>query len=654
MQCGYNTILQENIKNSVDGVHYKVQNGTQFVNCGIIGGSPRFISLNTNAISEKIISANIEYKDGTKLIGIQPISVHIGENYYFSAINKKYSSISIESTNSSTFILGVNSVLGTNHLPIFKHLILMDLLIIIFLFTTTNRRVFRKLAPFLTNLKCNSSEMMSTLRGYKSGILGGLFLVVATYGYFLSNFTLSLDDEIKFAGPKDMGWIGYGRFGNYFLDKLQVNNRFTPFLTNFLAITALFVSSLILFYVFIGKVQKNKLGNFKLAIFIGFFTSMPFVTGDYMAFTVYNLYLGLGYILTGISYWLISEKFTGNKAYRMILSTSLLTFAISIYQSFLGVFVAITLISALFSYENIQFSVFKEIKAKLLTPLVVTSAAYSSYAVLNWYFQKTITHAYGYIDSMIGWGNGHSIVSNINIVLKSIFHTINGSETSINLIILPTFLLCAFCAAPKLLSQPTFLSKAYLSILFISLTLSPFLLEFLLGSQLPARSLEALPLVVAAFWLVILGNIPRILNSLAVGIFAIFFLFLQIQGMNNLFYGDHLRFENDSDIAREIMFDIQKLGYDYEKDQIVFQGSIKSMNSEYISNINSGGVSFFSDSTQPYRMNYFLYTLGFEVLVPTSEQSALAKTIAETMPHWPALGSIADSHDLIVVNLPNS
>jgi hypothetical protein len=186
---------------------------------------------------------------------------------------------------------------------------------------------------------------------------------------------------------------------------------------------------------------------------------------------------------------------------------------------------------------------------------------------------------------------------------------------------------------------------------FIALLCSSVLLEFALGSPLPARSLLSLPMVLAISWFVIYELIPSHLSMHFLYGISLIFLIIQTQSMNSIFYGNDLRFQNDTFMARSIMNSIEMKGFNYHKEQIVFVGHTEDDKNRYVSANTSGGISFFSDASQPYRMTYFLNSLGYQVETPSSVEYKTAKDASVNSPLWPAPDSIVHTKGVIIVKL---
>jgi hypothetical protein len=171
-----------------------------------------------------------------------------------------------------------------------------------------------------------------------------------------------------------------------------------------------------------------------------------------------------------------------------------------------------------------------------------------------------------------------------------------------------------------------------------------------LGNMLPARSLIGLPLLLGGFWLILLTNLNSRIVKNFLTLIGSALLFFQIQYLNALFYGDYLRYQADIFMGRQIIQQIEAQGINYHKYPIVFLGQNKFDSTKLISNVNSGGRSFFDDSSQPYRMTYFLRTLGFQALLPSESDSKKALNL-QPKEIWPQPGSIALEQNVIIVKL---
>jgi hypothetical protein len=285
----------------------------------------------------------------------------------------------------------------------------------------------------------------------------------------------------------------------------------------------------------------------------------------------------------------------------------------------------------------------------MISGLIMFSALIT-YFLMNALAQKFITPAYGYIGSLVGWNRDATYWEVISRVSKGIIEIYLGTYGSSGKILGVSVALFVILILKEILYKQGYLQKIAVLSICIFFFVSPFVTAIALGNMLPARSLSGLPLFLGGIWLILLTNIKDLpLKKLTIACGA-FLLFFQIQYLNALFYGDYLRYQSDISMGRQIIHQIEINGYDYRRYPIVFLGQHKFDSSKLISEINSGGRSFFDDTSQAYRITYFLRTLGFNVLMPSGAESskALSQQLDEV---WPRPGSVVFRENLIIVKL---
>ena len=650
--CGYDNLASQNKLNMIDGIHFKVKENVSFARCNTNLPLARYVAIDVNSLSSKNYPATLEYLNNNVVVAQSEVILEEGNHYFQLQRKVFYNKLSFISHKNQYEIMGLNSISTSTAIPVPKKEAIMAMLLTLALLNIRYLKSVLGKILAVADLNVLRIEIQRFIKSNTTAIAFSTLISISTFGYFLTHFTLSLDEEIKLAGPKDMGWVGYGRFGNHFLDKLLVRNSFTPFLTDFLAVLSLLVASYFLYMILSRNLrisQSNK--TWSLVIFSGMFISFPYVIGDYMAFGVYNFWLGLGYIASSLSFFLVSEAYVKSHLGRWLLSVGLLTFSISIYQSFTVVFSLILVAMLLIDVINGEINYRTYLRQKIVQ-MAVLPGAFVLYSILNWYFQRTITPAYGYINSMVGWGRGHSVGEVFGTVLQSVVQVFNGSIYFPTILILPTSILFILIITSYSLSN----YRTFHFLLVVSLSLitvgMPFALEFLLGSPLPPRSLQALPLFMAFAWLLIINFVEtKRFNRATLYVISTFFIFIQVQNMNNLFYGDYIRFNSDIALAQSIMTSIEATGLDYRESQIVFIGSRPPASSDFISTVNSGGRSFFDDASQPYRMAYFLQTQGYRVEPTGLSTDMKIQSEAARMKIWPMANSIKKVNDIIIVKL---
>jgi hypothetical protein len=134
---------------------------------------------------------------------------------------------------------------------------------------------------------------------------------------------------------------------------------------------------------------------------------------------------------------------------------------------------------------------------------------------------------------------------------------------------------------------------------------------------------------------------------------ALLIVVWQIQLINMLFYGNHLRYELDKQMAHKIAYDVmEKPGFSTGK-PIVFINNYAWQPNKNILVGDVVGHSFFAWGEQTNaRGTFLLNTLGYNF--NTSPIIAVkykdSKEVSE-MPNWPLQGSVKEFEDAIVIKL---
>ena len=641
-------ILEDNKDRAISSSIYKISENELLSSINLNGKKPKYLAFNVNYMDSDDATVKISFKENDLEVAQDQFTFSQGISYYKIPKIGSFNEVEFYIVDKQTITLGMNgistlSALGMNNSGLFLAFLVLILL-------SLGRIVLKK--PAIKDFAEKLVQINTDFRQFMHAIRIEFFLLLCVgilgYGFFCTNFTLSIDEELFWMIKDGSPWVGYGRYGNYFLDKyLTFDSSVIPFFTDVLAVMMLILASLIFSYSFFKENVTVSKNNVKYTIFGGLFLTFPFVNGDFMAFSVYNLWIALAYVFTAIAIVILREFQTSRKKLELGFAVLTLTSAISIYQSFISVFVVMFLILELQKLiTRSNYMVYWRWAIAGITLLTSTGL----YLILNALTQRIITPAYGYLGSLVGWNKGLSpfqVLDGVFEAIVKIYLGSYGSSGRILTISVSVFLVYVFCIS---LNQKSIRQRTGVIFLASLLLIAPFLTALALGSMLPARSLNGLSLLVGGIWLVILHNvtIPGF-RKVFVATSALL-LFFQIQFLNSLFYGDYLRYQEDIFMGRQLIHQIETQGINYRQYPIVFLGQHKFDSTKLISKINSGGRSFFDDSSQPYRMTYFLKTLGYQVILPTEADAAKALKV-EPMKIWPESGSIVFKEDLIIVKL---
>jgi hypothetical protein len=637
----------------VNSVHFKVNKSDDIFVIDTEGKSFKYLTIHVNYLSVRNAPIEIGYISSTQPLVGEIYLLRPGINVYKLRKNIPIDRIVVKSADEVTYVAGVSG-LSVDETFAYKAMPLISAIALISLLMLCKIKRFRE---WFACFAAPVFEYGNALKAYFSlnviGVLLVTVLTIASFGFMVSNFTLSIDEELEMMGPRDFGWIGYGRFGIYFLNKLfLVDERVTPFFTDFFAALLLGIAVILFVMNFAVSIGYKARQPLLIAIFGGLFLSVPMVVGEYMSFGIYNMAVSLGYMLVAASLYFSARYCQSIKFNDLFWAVLPLVIAISVYQSFVGLYIACVIFFLLLFFLNDGHScTWKDVIVKVAHYFLILTVAVALYLLLNKYFQTTITPAYGYIGNIVGWNKGVPFLEVVVTTLQNVVSILLGKGDGSGVLILVTAFAFGLYLLAKLISVKSISQALIFIVLGLSFIASPFILMLALGASLPGRSLQALPFFIAGAWyLMLMFPISNSVKRISI-VLSSYLIFTQLQFLNSMFYGDYLRFQQDQFLGHRIMSSLESEGIDYKKRPLVFIGSRKIDPSHLISKTNSGGKSFFEDQSQMYRMTYFLGSLGYSVITPTYEEMAEGKMFGNEMSIWPNPNSIKISNNLIIVKL---
>ncbi|QYK69600.1 glucosyltransferase domain-containing protein [Paenibacillus sp. S02] len=488
-------------------------------------------------------------------------------------------------------------------------------------------------------------------------------MIFFAYGFPLTNFTLSIDEEnALFSQPESIvrAWGSQGRIGIVFIKELFQYWQANSVTSTFLAVTSLTLSSLVWAYIFNCFViktqnQQNDVAGF---IFVILFLTFP-AYSENIGFSMMSFELGIGWIAISLATllvvkWTLLRK---NRVY-LFLGILLITFSISIYQSFLPVFVCGALVTTCLYFLSIQKSdtclSFREFIVIPLKYILALVTGYIFYYLIGKLVGLFIPPS-GYIDNFFVWGKqdpSYTIVTLLvyfkNLALGNI---VFGSE-----IILPTLIACISVSLWFLVN---FIFKKgnymafYLFLTLLCLLSMPFLMSIMLGSPMPIRANLVLGLFISSVWLLLYLIINKPLLKNIVLILIVIVSLNQSLSLAQLFYSDYNRYQDDVKLANQIGYTILNLNQGEKPSQpVVFVGSHTQQPRQNIIKQEVLGYSFFEwDGGRQGRKWAFMKSLGYDYFRPNASEIQKALKLSTNMPIWPYKGSVALSGNLIIVNL---
>jgi hypothetical protein len=481
-------------------------------------------------------------------------------------------------------------------------------------------------------------------------IIFSILIAIVCYGYELFNFSFSIDEEFdSFNNAIDITRrFSNGRWGIYFLNLLIFPHSVMPYLPTLITILGIALSSILI-------VNSEKCDLTSKIVFSTIFITYPLHT-YYMAFNILNYAVGIGMVLTVISY-LIARKSIEGKRLRtgsFLISIFILAYTFSIYQGLLPIFVIIVLFHLLNLALNDRSVSVSNILRFLLLYCIIFCSSFVVYKIFDFGLKYLVVGSVKidnpYIDSFILWGREpvgqilFNIIKSIGGYVLGV--TFYGALPMISLLVLVPFVFFVLMKSVN--------SKKLLAFIFISFLLSPFMVLFFAGSFLPARSMLALPFLLAFIWWLSYQYLNRLMKQLMFGV--LLFVFLNnTYHTTRLFYAAYVSWQADRDMANRIIERIFSLDLMSKNNRIdvVFVGNYQHPANELFFQFDVFGSSFFYwDNGRSDRISCFFKSIGINQLnvLPKGKFDSEDELI-KSIPCWPQKGSVALIGNVVVVKL---
>ncbi|MFR9058256.1 glucosyltransferase domain-containing protein [Eubacterium callanderi] len=491
----------------------------------------------------------------------------------------------------------------------------------------------------------------------KPFIFAYIFTLIC-FGYMFFNNTISIDEETWLLNTQIInGWLEQGRFGIYLFNLIFTENSTQiPFLWDFLAVSTWFCSAIL--FLFIFKKEKENISSFSSFIFIAYFSSLPFVVGQILSYTQFNWQISVGLLCASLAV-LYTQMYFYNPSIKYIMySICFLAYSISIYQAYITIYICAVIGICLLRVLKDELKNAKFIGFSTL----ICFASALIYSIVYLVIIKLIgTNGQTYLtDNYVGWFSDSSLLHALLLSIANIAR-VSFSITIQDVSIYGGIVICCSTILFILYSIYIFFrarsQKKKILILFftILLVIGPFSLYLLLGTyKTQGRMLIGLPLIGGLQWLLILNETfhKKILKAASV-ITVSYLLFLNACNMNRIYYYDFIRYEHDQAIANEIMYDLQRLGYNYHNKPVIFIGKncIDPIPVQTHDTLGIDGSFFCWDDGNIGRIVAYLKTQGYLLQMPSANQIEAALPLIENMPDWPVEGSIVEKNNTIIIRL---
>lgn len=465
-------------------------------------------------------------------------------------------------------------------------------------------------------------------------------LSIITYGFTLSNYSLSVDSETPIYPEFAMS---LGRWGTNFV-RYYVFEGHLPYFTLLFGLFLLSIAAVELSDLF-------KLKGIMKYIFCALFLTFPQLSYQ-LVFTMQADVIPLGFLTSAFAIKVFNKSF--DKMFTPLafgyffISALLIMFTIAIYQGLILIPIIIYIISFFLTSFDDDFNFKNEIKRSLsffLSMVVGIILYYISVKILCPPVEG------GYLSSYMSGNTDNQFLNGLSIWLKNL---VGGFYYGEKTFIISTFVLVV------LIFQLAFHKRLFLlrfSILIL-LFLLPFSFSFLITNGYHPPRIYLTSGIVFAFVIVFFATRIKFIK---ITLFAVSVICLMnIYFITNLFYSNYRIFNHDKELAKKIDFLIQYKypNFDSKSNYVYFFGYLPYEHHNIFRLDKSeifGGSLFNWDNGDNYRIiNFFKFNdINYYRMIDNKEVYNKIKDSISQMPVWPNRESIKKINEVIVVKLGN-
>jgi len=407
-------------------------------------------------------------------------------------------------------------------------------------------------------------------------------------------------------------------------------------------------------------------------IFTGLFVTSPIIA-EMFNFSILSFEISLGMLLIVLSVLLCYMAFEKKITFFLLISVALAMFSFSIYQALPTFYIAsvlccMSLLVMQRKDSQLTHKYYWSIAGIWLLCFFGAMLLYQllPYAYLALTGSGDALNGGAYLTSQINWGK-LPVADVLGIIKQTLSEIVLGKGYFYSLALLSGILLVTITYISLLAKDKLRGVKKYYLILSLGgLIVAPFLLIFVIGNNGDIRTkMPALQLMTAFLFYFTYSYVRHYGIKFVCLILAAAFIFLQITKTTNLFYVEHMKYEEDVALTQRIIGRLDQLGFnDYGNYKLVILGNHVSQLPMMIRTEAVLGKSFFEwdASTKlgvSHRVGGFMNSQGyiFQKLVHGNQNDERLfsqwQQKHNEVPVWPQAGSIIidDQDRAVIVNL---
>lgn len=524
----------------------------------------------------------------------------------------------------------------------------------------------------------NSSLTSYSLQGFlqfvmhnsKQIIISMLFLLLA-FGQKLFSNTFSIDTQgiIQNNDALYKSWFELERFGLVLFKKLTGTYLYNNALASFTMVVFFGISAMVWAYLLCSASHTMKL---QPAFFIILYVASP-IFAEMLGFLLLGPEISIAAILTAISLMMWANAAASSSAKQRILlviaSIVCATLSFTMYLAMVTFFITGTAILYVLKYSDSKYQNHdkNESRAFLIGSVVIFVVSYALYKLLNALAMKVkgvTTNAY--ISDQSRWGKDSP-----SVILHNMGSHILALYSGEGIFYSVIFSICALCVFVAAIYHVITKKISLFSCLVVLLiVLSPTIMSFVLGGIPSVRTEMTYPLAFSFITMVLFSGIVFTIQRNAQSIRAeavtiVAWILIIAIGWNQalitsrIFYTENIVFTQDVLTAQEIKSRIDELGLgEHPNEPLVFVGNhVAKCNPDCYSADQLGltgrsmlEIGFSTEHGTGVKKQFMVDVLGVYYNSATSEQIEQSEELAESMPHWPDPGSVAEKDGIIIVN----
>lgn len=525
---------------------------------------------------------------------------------------------------------------------------------------------------------------------------------ICGYGFEITHYSIGIDDTAIELYLEDGLAPVMGRWTMFLVNKIFHMSNFSPFMLEFIGVLLLCLAAT-LFCVLFRRIFEDRIGIWGYIVFSCVFVSNPIISEVYIYY--FHNGVDLAYILTALSWLCFWDGMQCGKGKRKkalgyyLGAVALITAASGCCESLLVMFVlGVLLLLFLQGVSGNQRMKSRYIFAQLGIGAAVTVGS----VVLRTLILKMIIPLFS-LQDMIGLMNQRNIteifklfqadqpLQEVWMLLKRfwVVYYVNA------VVYLPVtcYMIAALIFLLFAINLGIRRKDAWYLILFVGMMLTPFLLTIMEGNVTLYRTCQYLPFFCAVGFLLAYLFVSERKKALwlrtAYLVCTGTLVYNQAAALNQSFYADYKRYENTKEILMQVAYEIERTygddtpvvftghyntPYCLSKDYYVSYGSwqyrvIATITDKVDPHLKEKyftpyGYSFVGEANYPFilwaigafngtnwQMMNFLEMHGHsfpQIMDP--EILAQAREIGDTMPGWPAEGSITEQDGYILVH----